>query len=136
MAGAHEMGHGTVFKTKSLNHAFLYIFSCLGWWYQFDYAASHTYHHRYTLHPGDRENLLPIFPIVLPFLLVKLLTINLLTQPRRTFGKGGMISTIFHTVLGFLSVLVIPKSLISNGYQRYTKTNRINIRTPFGGTAL
>lgn len=38
--------------------------------------------------------------MVWPILLVKLLTINLLTQPRRTFGKGGMISTIFHTVLG------------------------------------
>jgi len=97
----HELGHGTVFKTKSLNQVFLYIFSCLGWWDQFDYAASHTYHHRYTLHPeGDRENLLPISPMVGPFFLVQLFTINLLTQPGRTFGKGGLLSTIYHTVLG------------------------------------
>jgi fatty acid desaturase len=97
----HELGHGTVFKTKSLNQVFLYIFSCLGWWDQFDYAASHTYHHRYTLHPeGDRENLLPISPMVGPFFLVQLLTINLLTQPGRTFGKGGLLSTIYHTILG------------------------------------
>ena len=97
----HELGHATVFKTKSLNQLFLYIYSCLGWWDQFDYAASHTYHHRYTLHPeGDRENLLPISPLVGPFFLVQLLTINLLTQPGRTFGKGGLISTIYHTILG------------------------------------
>jgi fatty acid desaturase len=97
----HELGHGTVFKTKRLNQVFLYIFSCLGWWDQFDYAASHTYHHRYTLHPeGDRENLLPISPMVGPFFSVQLLTINLLTQPGRTFGKGGLLSTIYHTILG------------------------------------
>jgi hypothetical protein len=97
----HELGHGTVFKTKSLNQLFLNIFSGLGWWDQFDFAASHTYHHRYTLHPeGDRENLLPISPMVGPFFLVQLLTINLLTQPGRTFGKGGLLSTIYHTVLG------------------------------------
>lgn len=97
----HELGHGTVFKTKNLNQVFLYIFSCLGWWDQFDYAASHTYHHRYTLHrEGDRENLLPISPMVGPFFLVQLLTINLITQPGRTFGKGGLLSTIYHTVLG------------------------------------
>ena len=97
----HELGHGTVFKTKGLNQLFLYIFSCLGWWDQFDYAASHTYHHRYTLHPeGDRENLLPISPLVGPFFLIQLFTINLLTQPGRTFGKGGLISTIYHTILG------------------------------------
>ena len=97
----HELGHGTVFKTKRLNQVFLYIYSCLGWWDQFDYAASHTYHHRYTLHPeGDRENLLPISPMVGPFFLVQLFTINLLTQPGRTFGKGGLLSTIYHTILG------------------------------------
>lgn len=97
----HELGHATVFKTKVLNHIFLHIYSCLGWWDQFDYAASHTYHHRYTLHPeGDRENLLPISPLVGPFFLVQLLTINLLTQPGRTFSKGGLISTIYHTILG------------------------------------
>jgi fatty acid desaturase len=97
----HELGHGTVFKTKILNKIFLYIYSCLGWWSQFDFAASHTYHHRYTLHPeGDRENLLPISPLVGPFFLVQLLTINLLTKPGRTFSKGGLLSTIYVTILG------------------------------------
>ena len=51
----HELGHGTVFETKWLNKFFLYLFSLISWWNPFDYAASHTYHHRYTLHPeGDR----------------------------------------------------------------------------------
>lgn len=97
----HELGHGTVFKTKILNKIFLYIYSCLGWWDQFDYATSHTYHHRYTLHPdGDRENLLPISPMVGRFFFLQLLTINIFTQPGRTFGKGGLISTLYVTALG------------------------------------
>ena len=108
----HELGHGTVFKTKILNRVFLYIYSCLGWWDMFDYAASHTYHHRYTLHPeGDRENLLPLSPMVGRFFLVQLFTINLLTQPGRTFSKGGLLSTIYLTFLnaqGRVGSLEIP----------------------------
>lgn len=99
----HELGHGTVFKTKILNKIFLYIYSALAWWDPFDYAASHTYHHRYTLHPeGDRENLLPLSPMVGKFFLVQLFTINLMTQPGRTFGKGGLLSTLYVTILGAL----------------------------------
>ena len=99
----HELGHGTVFHTKWLNKAFLYIFSLLSWWDPFDYASSHTYHHRYTLHPdGDRENLLPLHPAVGRTFLLQLFTVNVLTQRGRTFGKGGLISTIFLTVLGAL----------------------------------
>ena len=52
----HELGHGTVFTSKKVNRAFLYIYSLLGWWNHHEYAMSHTYHHRYTLHPeGDGE---------------------------------------------------------------------------------
>ena len=109
---AHELGHGTVFKTKSLNKIFLYVCSCLAWWDMFDYAASHTYHHRYTLHPhADRENLLPLSPMAGRFFLVQLFTINLLTQPGRTFGKGGLLSTIYLTSLntqGRVGSLKIP----------------------------
>ncbi len=95
----HELGHGSVFKTKRLNKIFLYIFSFIGWWDPFDYASSHTFHHRYTLHPeGDRENLLPLSPMVGRFFLVQLLTVNFSTQPGRAFGKGGLISTIVYTV--------------------------------------
>jgi len=97
----HELGHGSVFKTKQLNKIFLYITSALAWWDPFDYAASHTYHHRYTLHPeGDRENLLPLEPSLTSPFVLQLLTINLLTKRGRTFGKGGLLSTIYLTVLG------------------------------------
>ena len=96
----HELGHGTVFTTKGLNEFFLYLFSMISWWNPFDYAASHTYHHRFTLHPeGDREVLLPVHPNVGRTFLLQLFTINLLTQPGRTFGKGGILSTIYMTAL-------------------------------------
>ncbi|HCP99779.1 MAG TPA: fatty acid desaturase, partial [Candidatus Latescibacteria bacterium] len=51
----HDLGHGTVFRTKWLNKLFLYVYSLLSWWDPFAYASSHTYHHRYTMYPdGDR----------------------------------------------------------------------------------
>ena len=97
----HELGHGTVFRTKKLNKFFMYLFSLLSWWDPFDYASSHTYHHRYTLHPeGDRENLLPLEPTVGRTFLLQMFTVNLLTQRGRTFGKGGLISTIIVTIKG------------------------------------
>lgn len=96
----HELGHGTVFETRWLNKLFLYLFSLISWWNPFDYAASHTYHHRYTLHPeGDREILLPLHPNVGRTFLLQLFTINLLTLPGRTFGKGGLVTTIWITML-------------------------------------
>ena len=96
----HELGHGTVFETKWLNKFFLYLFSLISWWNPFDYAASHTYHHRYTLHPeGDREVLLPIHPSVGGTFLLQMFTFNLITQPGRTFGKGGLLSAIWLTIL-------------------------------------
>jgi fatty acid desaturase len=101
----HELGHGTVFKTKRLNRAFLYLFSLISWWDPFDYSSSHTYHHRYTTHPeADRENLLPVEPSLHPWLLFQLFTLNLLTKPGRNFGKGGFIWNVYLTVrtaLGF-----------------------------------
>ena len=85
---AHELAHGSVFKTKILNKIFLYLFSLLSWWDVFDYASSHTYHHRYTLHPeGDREVLLPIKPMTGKTFLLQMFTINLWTQKGRTFGR-------------------------------------------------
>ena len=96
----HELGHGTVFQTKWLNDGFLYLFSMISWWNPFDYAASHTYHHLYTLHPeGDREVLLPVHPNVGRTFLLQLFTLNLVTQPGRTFSKGGILSTIWLTLL-------------------------------------
>jgi len=97
----HELGHGTVFKTAWLNQCFLYLFSFISWWDPFDYASSHTYHHRYTLHPeGDRENLLPLAPNTGATFLLQMVTFNLLTQKGRTFGKGGLVATLVATTLG------------------------------------
>jgi fatty acid desaturase len=102
----HELGHGTVFRTNWLNKFFLYLFSLLGWWDPFDYASSHTYHHRYTLHPeGDRENLLPLEPSLKSTFVLQLFTVNLLTQPGRIFGKGGLISTIIFTVRSAMGIV-------------------------------
>jgi len=67
----HELGHGTVFRTKWLNKFFLYLYSLLSWWDPFNYAMNHTYHHRYTLHSkGVREVLLPLTPSLKPTLFV------------------------------------------------------------------
>ncbi|MEM7376904.1 MAG: fatty acid desaturase [Pseudomonadota bacterium] len=95
----HELGHGTVFQSRRLNRVFLYVFSAISWWDPFDYAASHTYHHRYTTHPeADRENLLPLTPSLRPGLVVQLLTLNLFSRPGRNFSKGGFFSAVRLTV--------------------------------------
>ncbi|MDE2777515.1 MAG: fatty acid desaturase [Chloroflexota bacterium] len=96
----HELGHGTVFKTKWLNKAFLYLFSLIGWWDHYDYASSHTYHHRYTLHPeGDREVLLPLEPSLASKFMLQMFTINLLTPPNRSLSRGGLISSVILTTM-------------------------------------
>lgn len=57
----HELCHGTVFRTKRLNTAFLGLFSFLNWHNHEVFWASHERHHRYTLHPpDDLEVVLPM----------------------------------------------------------------------------
>ena len=93
-------------KPKWLNKVFLYLFSLIGWWDPFDYASSHTYHHRYTLHPeGDRENLLPLEPSLASTFMLQMFTVNLLTTRGRTFGKGGLISTFIITAFGAVGLV-------------------------------
>jgi len=59
--GVHELGHGTVFRTRRLNDFFAPILAFLGWINHLTFAASHTRHHRYTLHPpDDLEVILPM----------------------------------------------------------------------------
>ena len=73
----HELGHGTVFKTRWLNRFFLRLLSLLSWWNHHEYAMSHTYHHRYTLHlQGDREVVLPQFTKSNPLYILQLFTFN------------------------------------------------------------
>ena len=56
----HELGHGTVFKTKALNAFFVRIFAFLGWINFEAFNTSHIRHHRFTLHqPDDLEVVLP-----------------------------------------------------------------------------
>ncbi|MBA3848014.1 MAG: fatty acid desaturase [Planctomycetes bacterium] len=56
----HELGHGTVFRTRWLNSLFEHVFAFVGWIDHFSFTASHTRHHRYTLHyPDDQEVVLP-----------------------------------------------------------------------------
>jgi fatty acid desaturase len=59
--GVHELGHGTVFRTKQLNSLFCHVLAFLGWINHRMFAASHSRHHAYTLHPpDDLEVVLPI----------------------------------------------------------------------------
>jgi fatty acid desaturase len=61
----HELGHGTVFKTKGLNLFFTRLISFLGWINYEMFNTSHMRHHRYTLHqPDDLEVRLPIKVII------------------------------------------------------------------------
>ena len=51
--GFHELVHDSVFRTRWLNRAFLPLFSFLGWYNHVGFWASHTEHHKFTLHPPD-----------------------------------------------------------------------------------
>jgi fatty acid desaturase len=64
----HELGHGTVFRTKFLNAFFVRVFAFLGWINFEMFGTSHARHHRYTLHaPDDLEVVLPLKVIVRDF---------------------------------------------------------------------
>lgn len=96
----HELGHGTVFKTHSLNRFFLYVYSFLGWWNHHEYAMSHTFHHRYTLHPrGDREVVLPRHPSLKLGYLVQLFTFNVFGGTEST-GFLPRVTDVFRTARG------------------------------------
>ena len=59
--GFHEFVHNSVFETKSLNWFFARVFAFLGWHNPYEFWASHTEHHKYTLHPpDDLEVVLPV----------------------------------------------------------------------------
>ena len=77
-AAIHELGHGTVFRTKWLNGLFTRVFCLFGFVNIYDFKVSHSYHHRYTLHPeGDREVVLPQDPTYRFLYLLQLFTINI-----------------------------------------------------------
>ncbi len=68
--GVHELGHGTVLKTAFWNRFFCKILAVLSWVNDENFNASHTRHHRYTLHPpDDLEVVLPVRLMVRHFFL-------------------------------------------------------------------
>jgi fatty acid desaturase len=65
----HELGHGTVFRTKQLNLIFVHVFAFLGWINHRMFDASHVRHHHSTLHPpDDLEVVVPIKKTLVDFL--------------------------------------------------------------------
>ena len=91
----HELGHGTVFRTKWLNALFLRIYSVLAWWNYHEYGMSHTHHHLFTLHPrGDREVVLPFPPAWKPLYFLQLFTLNV-TGGMHSKGITGHILSTF-----------------------------------------
>jgi len=128
----HELGHGSVFKSKRLNKIFLYIVSFIGWWDPFDYASSHTFHHRYTLHPeGDRENLLPLSPMVGRFFLFQLLTVK--HNQVVPLVKVDLFQRLFTLLVQPLAKLVLQISQAMNGLKHYTKHNLNSTRRSQSG---
>ena len=89
----HELGHGTVFRSKWLNRAFLRLFGLISWNNHHIYGVSHTYHHRYTLYPdGDRELVLPQNPML------KLIDLAQLFGFMLWRGHSGLIPVVLHTI--------------------------------------
>jgi|TARA_B100000809_G_scaffold210046_1_gene213204 fatty acid desaturase len=67
--GFHELVHSSVFRSQPLNVFFLYVLSFLGWYNPVHFWASHTEHHKYTLHPPeDGEVVLPVYLTLRGFL--------------------------------------------------------------------
>ena len=55
-AAAHELSHGTPFKTKGLNEFFYKLFCFLTWNNPLHFRISHMLHHQFTVHRGlDKE---------------------------------------------------------------------------------
>ena len=94
-AASHELDHGTVFKSKWLNRFFLNLFSLITWFNHRDYSLSHTYHHRYTLHPdGDREVVLPQSPVIRALFVLQVFCLNVTGGP----GGDGVVGRVRDTV--------------------------------------
>jgi fatty acid desaturase len=91
--GFHELVHDSVFKTRALNRWFLWVFSFLGWYNHIHFWASHTAHHKYTLHPpDDGEVVLPVRLTLRGFLFSTILNFpglyyTLRSTVRRSLGR-------------------------------------------------
>lgn len=104
-SACHELDHGTVFRTRRLNRLFLHAYGLLAWFNFHDYALSHTYHHRYTLHPdGDRELVLPKTPSLRFLYLLQLCTISITGG----FESKGLIPVLRSTAGTALGIFPRP----------------------------
>lgn len=60
-AAIHELSHGTVFKTKTLNRFFINVLGFITWSDHIFYKNSHMKHHQFTAHHGlEKEVELPM----------------------------------------------------------------------------
>ncbi len=106
--GNHELGHGTLFRTRWLNALFLRIYSLLTWWNFHEYAMSHTFHHSFTLHPrADQEVVLPKAPSLAPLYLLQLFTFNV-TGGFESRGAINIIGGPIKTALAKYAVMSTP----------------------------
>jgi fatty acid desaturase len=62
-AAAHELSHGTPFKSKWVNEFFYHLFCFLTWNNSLHFRVSHMKHHQFTVHGGlDKEVVLKPIP--------------------------------------------------------------------------
>ena len=86
--GFHELVHDSVFKTRWLNRAFLWVFSFWGWYSHVQFWASHTAHHKYTLHPpDDLEVVLPTRITLAAFFRLAVVDLPGIAHTARQFGR-------------------------------------------------
>ncbi len=116
-SGCHELTHRTVFKTKWLNEFFLRLTGLINMFNHEEYLMSHTYHHRYTLHPdADREVVLPQSPVMRVAWFVQLFTVNLYSQAPGSDGMYQRLKNTFRTAFGKLPDMDAEGDPIDNDY--------------------
>ena len=130
---AHELGHGTVFRTKFLNRLFLRLYSIISWHNFHEYAMSHTYHHRYTLHPrGDREVLLPQHSKSGMLYFLQLLTFNVFGG-LFTSGCIPIVKGTIQTAFGGFGTSVLKKEWSKALYSAHPDERRQARKVPGSG---
>lgn len=89
--GFHELVHDSVFKTRWLNRAVLWVFAFWGWYSHVQFWASHTAHHKYTLHPpDDLEVVLPTRISLATFIRLAVVDLPGIVLTARQFGRWSV----------------------------------------------
>ena len=119
--GFHELVHSSVFRTQWLNVSFLYLFSFLGWYNPVHFWASHSEHHKYTLHPPEDGEV--VFPV---YLTLKDYLRSAFIDPLGAYQRiTGIIRRGFfgHLDPGWTQVLFPPENV--DGRRRLFRWDRI-----------